>query len=270
MILKDFIEILDEIAAFSLAEPWDNVGLMVGDNTQEVHGILVALDPTAELLDEAEAVGANTIVTHHPLIFHPLKSIRTDEPIGSFLARAMSKNIAVLGCHTNLDKVDGGVNDILATKLGLTDTAPLIMKEEHQGAPAGFGRIGRYSEPVPKKTFIKRVLAALNISSVKIAGALPDPITRVAVCGGSGSDLAETAYDMGAQVYITGETKLSLARWAEASGFCIVDAGHFPTENVIVPALAATLRNTFADKGIPITVRTSSQQTDPFIQYAKE
>ncbi len=118
--LQKIITILDGIAPFSLAADWDNVGLMVGDPNQEISGILVGLDPTELLLDEALRSGANLLVTHHPAIFNPVKSIRTDQPTGSFLAKALTKNIAVIGCHTNLDVVENGVSHVLAEKIGLS------------------------------------------------------------------------------------------------------------------------------------------------------
>ncbi|MDH3393529.1 MAG: Nif3-like dinuclear metal center hexameric protein, partial [Desulfobulbaceae bacterium] len=107
------VSVLNELAAFSLAESWDNVGLLAGDPAQQVRGILVALDPTEEVLDEAVANGCNVIITHHPLIFKPLKAVRLDQPIGRLLGRSLAAGVAMIACHTNLDLVGGGVNDVL-------------------------------------------------------------------------------------------------------------------------------------------------------------
>ena len=270
------MEILDDISSFSQAESWDNVGLMVGDPHQPVSGILVALDPTEHVLDEALSQGMNTIVTHHPLLFNPLKSVRLDQPIGRFLTKALKNNIAVVGCHTNLDKTTGGVGDTLALQLGLADTKALISSDtsEHGNGSddqnqLGFGRIGRVSPPLSTDSFLDRLLTVLDIPSMQIAGELPDQIETIAVCPGSGSDLAETALKMGAQVYITGEVKLSVARWAEMSGFCVVDAGHFATENVIVPAYAAALQKALADKNCSVTVKPTTTQANPFRYYTR-
>jgi putative NIF3 family GTP cyclohydrolase 1 type 2 len=104
MRVKDLLEILDEIAAFGLAEEWDNVGLMLGEPNRSIKGVLVALDPTEEILAEADDVGADCIITHHPLIFNPLRAIYTDQPMGRFLRRALESEISVIGCHTNLDQ----------------------------------------------------------------------------------------------------------------------------------------------------------------------
>ena len=273
--VADLMAVLEEVASFKLAETWDNVGLMVGDPAQEVSGILIALDPTDTLLNEAAAVGVNTIITHHPLIFQPLKSVRTDRALGRFLRRALAENISVMGCHTNLDLATGGVNDVLAATLGLTDVQPLAVMaaqseaaaSEKSGQPNGFGRWGRLSAPMTGEIFLHHVQDALDASVVAVAGRLPKTVSTVAVCGGSGSDLAQTAFLRGAQVYVTGEVKLSTARWAEANGFCIIDAGHFATENPVVAALAGTLQKTMAEKGWVLDVLPTRQQQNPFIFY---
>ncbi len=273
--VTDLMAILEEVASFKLAETWDNVGLLVGDPAQEVSGILIALDPTDTLLDEAAVAGVNTIITHHPLIFKPLKSVRTDRAQGRFLRRAMADNLSVVGCHTNLDLATGGVNDVLAATLGLTDVKALtVMSGQPQTTasgescqPPGFGRWGRLTEPMSGETFLRHVQEVLDISVVAVAGRLPKAVSTVAVCGGSGSDLAEAALLKGAQVYITGEVKLSTARWAEASDFCIIDAGHFATENPVIAALAGILQKIIAEKGWGVDVLTSGQQQDPFIFY---
>ncbi len=272
--LHDILSALEVIAPFSLAESWDNVGLLVGDPGRKASGILVALDPTEEALHEAVACGCNTLVTHHPLIFEPLKEIRTDAPIGSLLAMALKNRVSVIGCHTNLDIATGGVNDILADKLGLQKTTPLThttassgSKESSVPSNLGLGRIGHLAPPVPGREFLDRLLTALTLPAVQLTGTLPESVATAAVCGGSGSDLAAAAFTMGAQIYITSEVKHNIARWAEACGFCIVDAGHFPTENVVTEPLAAALRKHLAAEGFSVPVVTSRRQKNPFSLY---
>ena len=275
--VKDLLETLDKIAAFGLAEQWDNVGLMVGDPDQQIQGVLVALDPTEEVLAEAKESATDCIITHHPLIFNPLKAIYTNQPMGRLLRQALKNDISVIGFHTNLDQAVGGVNDVLAESLGMVKLMPLAPVDRGQGraeslesADIGFGRVGRLAEPLSSKDFIKRLCAFLNLPVLRVAGELPEEINTVAVCGGSGSDLAETAYASGAQVYITGEVKHSTARWAEAVGFCIIDAGHFATENPVVDSLVKVLEDVFAEKGISIPVNPSAKQQNPFVYYEPE
>lgn len=264
--VKELLALLEEVASFALAEAWDNVGLMVGDAAAGVSGILIALDPTVEVLEEAVGLGVNTVITHHPLIFHPLKSVCTDQPMGRFLRKALEKNIAVIGCHTNLDQALGGVNDALADALGLEDTKPLVLNS-NADQQTGFGRYGRFPEPLDGPGFLKRIAKTLDLPVVSVAGRLPERIETVAVCGGSGSELTEAAFNMGAQVYITGEIKHSTARWAEARGFCVIDAGHFATENSVVPVLVDRLHKTLANRGQELPVRATVSQKKPFGFY---
>jgi dinuclear metal center YbgI/SA1388 family protein len=269
MKIKDLLKTLDEIAAFGLAEEWDNVGLMLGEPNRSIRGILVALDPTEEILAEAIEAGADCIISHHPLIFHPLKAIYTDQPMGRFLCRALENEISVIGCHTNLDQSVGGVNDVLAGSLGMQETRPLVSAENDPAtAPTiGFGRIGRLADPLSPEAFIGYLCDFFNLPVLRVAGKLPEEINTVAVCGGSGSDLAAAAYASGAQVYVTGEVKHSTARWAEAAGFCIIDAGHFATENPVVESLVEILQNIFTEKDINIPVMPSAKQQNPFAYH---
>lgn len=277
--VNDLLSVLEDIASFELAETWDNVGLMVGNPSQKVTRILVALDPTELLLDEASQLGVDTIVTHHPVIFQPVKAIRTDQVTGRFLRKALENEVVVISCHTNLDQAPGGVNDALAAVLGLIEVRPLASAYEHgplksrEGQTAGndkpsntgFGRFGRFPSPLAADTFLELLYEALDISVVAVAGRLPDKISTMAVCGGSGSDLSEAAFKKGVQVYLTGEIKHNIARWAEANDFCVVDAGHFSTENPVVKALALCLERAFAEKKLNIEVLTSKKQKKPFV-----
>ncbi len=272
MRVKDLLKTLDEIAAFGLAQQYDNVGLMLGDPDKSIKGILVALDPTEEVLAEALEVGADCIITHHPLIFHPLKSIYTDQPMGRFLRLALGNEISVIGCHTNLDQAVGGVNDVLASSLGMQNTRPLVSAENDPEAASavGFGRVGRLADPLSPEAFIGYLCDFFKLPVLRVAGPLPEEISTVAVCGGSGSDLAAAAYASGAQVYVTGEVKHSTARWAEEAGFCIIDAGHFATENPVVEAVVEVLQGIFAEKDINIPVMASAKQQNPFVYHQRD
>ena len=269
MTVKDLLKVLDGIAAFGLAEQWDNVGLMLGEPKQIIQGILVALDPTVDVLAEAQEMKADCIITHHPLIFHPLKTINTEQPMGKFLRQALENKITIIGCHTNLDQTTGGVSDVLANSLGIQDAKPLLPAGSDPAAATntGFGRVGRLADPLNGEAFIGYLCDFFKLPVLRVAGQLPEEINTVAVCGGSGSDLAEAAYASGAQVYVTGEVKHSTARWAEAAGFCIIDAGHFATENPVVEALVEILQNIFVEKDIDIPVWASAKQQNPFVYH---
>lgn len=269
VLLKDLLGIINGIAAFELAASWDNVGLLVGEPNRKVTGVLVALDPTEAVLDEALELGINTVVTHHPCIFHPIKSVRTDQAVGRFLSHAIVNSLSVVACHTNFDVVAGGVSDVLAARLGLTDVQPMESPAP-AGRGGGFGRIGCFTESLRSEDVLNRILDILDGQAVWVSGSLPERIKRMAVCGGSGSELAETARTLGADLYLTSEVKHSTARWAESEGFCIIDAGHYLTESIAVPELVELLRREIALWDIPLKIVAASKQRNPFRLFVRK
>ncbi|NOX26176.1 MAG: Nif3-like dinuclear metal center hexameric protein [Deltaproteobacteria bacterium] len=264
--LQTIINILNDIAPFAWAEDWDNVGLMLGDPDQEISGILTGLDPATALLAEARDIGANLIITHHPAIFHPLKNIQAGEPDAAFIVQAIKDNIAVVACHTNLDIVAGGVNTALAAKLGLVGVTALVPATLPPPA-IGLGLIGRLPKALGAESFFTNICQKLDLPAVNISGPIPASIERVAVCGGSGSEFAPVAQKAGVQVYITGEVKHNTARWAEEAGFCVVDAGHFGTENVVIAELTKILGQKLAGREIDIPLAASTRQQNPFTLF---
>lgn len=231
---QDILQALDKKAPFSLAEEWDNVGLLIGNPADEVTRVLVALDATPAAVNAAKAAGADLIVTHHPVIFEPLKSLDSDS-VPYALAAA---GISVISAHTNADKAVGGVNDTLAERLGLTD---LRVTED------GFCRVGTLPAPTDANTFAKSVAAALN-TAVRVNG--NNTIRTVAVCGGSGGDfIAPLAGEIDA--FVTGEVRHHQWLEADALGITVVEAGHYATEVLIVDTLCGWLQEAFPQ--LPIT-----------------
>jgi len=267
--VKDILEILNEEAPFSLAESWDNVGLLVGNPEQEVTAVLAGLDPTNRLVDEAIALGANTIITHHPVIFKPLPAINTANPSGRLLEKALSNRIAIIGCHTNFDSAREGVSDYLALQLGLKNLFPLMSSPEDNRADTGLGRIGVYPSPLASIDFLTRVLDVLNLPCVQTAGTLPEKISTVAVCGGSGSDLAPIALKRGADVYLSAEIKHSTAIWAVENDFCIIDGTHYATEKPAVTLLVKKLREAGDRKSCKIRIIQTKEEHHPFVLLDK-
>lgn len=262
--LKDILDFLGRFAPWDLAESWDNVGLMVGDPEQEVRGVLVALDPTMPVIDEALERGANIILTHHPLIFHPIKSINTATPFGRIFRKILSHELAVASCHTNLDIIEEGVSASLAHLFNLQNTIPLVPV----GEPGrGFGKIGNLPEAMTSATFLRLLASRLKLTTITLAGPLPQTIKRVALCGGSGSEFAEKALQTGADIYLTAELKHATARWAEENRFCIVDASHFATENTVIPDLVSKLQHLMNQNNSTAPVMASQGQTSPLHHY---
>ena len=268
--LKSIIDAINSIAPFSYAEDWDNVGILVGEPDMNITGILIGLDPTSQLLDEALQIRANLVITHHPVIFNPLKSIRTDTPTGAFIAKSVTRKIAIIGCHTNLDVVKNGVSETLAKKLGAENLRTLLPTGGPSQPEIGFGQIGRLKQEVSAKAFLNTLCSTLSVPAVKIAGTLPESLTTIAVCGGSGSDLAEQALAAGVQIYITSEVKHSTARWAEEANFCIIDAGHFATENIITQTFASILQESLNNQTVKIDIHVTQKQENPFSYYIAE
>ncbi len=266
--VESILAVLNDIAPFALSESWDNAGLQVGDPGAEVSGILIGLDPTVALLDEAGARGCDLVVTHHPLIFPHINSIRPDQPVGACIAKALAGRMAVVACHTNLDLAVQGVSQALARRLGLADLKPLAGNQDNPAL--GFGRLGVLPAPLAGVDFLRTLGRRLGLPALAVAGPLPERIERVAVCGGSGSEFASLARDRGAQVFVTAEVKHHVARWAEETGFCVIDAGHFHTERLIVGELAAVLAESLARRALSLPVLTTGQQGSPFSFFTGE
>ncbi|WP_446011354.1 Nif3-like dinuclear metal center hexameric protein [Candidatus Electrothrix sp.] len=259
--VQNIFDILQEIAPLDLAQSWDNVGLLVGTPEGQVSSILLALDPTTALLAEAEQCNAELIITHHPALFRPLKSLRSDRPTEKFLFAAVQAGLHVIGCHTNLDAACGGVNDVLAQLLALQDAVPLLPDTtEGCGQKTGLGRIGMLSAPLTPECFLEQLDRAISPPWLLEAGPRPDKIHKVAVCGGSCSDVSATALRGGADVFITSEVKHDIARWAEEAGFWLIDAGHFATEYPAMKGLRDVLVKRLDASGLEVSVRCAYQE----------
>lgn len=249
--------VLDNITSFlnkkfpeSLKEPWDNVGLMTGDRTKEISKVLVCLDVTSDTVKEAEDFGAELIISHHPLIFSPVKKIVENEENGSILRALIQKDISVYSMHTNFDKALGGMNDLLCQKLGLCDAREYY--EDELLMPNGkmcenFGRAAKLSSPMTLDEFADFVKISLDCRAIKVFGDGDDRVSKVALCTGSGGDMIYAAYNSGADVYLTADLGHHDAQTAAELGINLVDAGHFETENIICEFLYDLLSEEFPD-----------------------
>lgn len=252
-LVKDVMAWLEQAFPAHNAETWDLVGLQVGDPKAEVQGILVALDPTCQALEEAVRLGASLLVTHHPVWLGNLKAVRLDEPPGRVIWMAVQSGVQILCMHTNLDKAWGGPNDLLADFLGLQGIEPLA---------GGIGRIGVLPRDMDLSELCR--ILAVNHPRVRVAGPQSLRVRRVAVCCGSGSSLLDEARNSGAEVLVTGDVKYHDARRAEALGIPVVDAGHYATEKALVPWLAEKLERASLQNKWGVKVWSSRDQGDPF------
>lgn len=264
--VKDIVHNLNTLAPFILAEPWDNVGLLVGNPDQEVTAILVGLDPTNRLIDEAISLGVNTVITHHPVIFKPLPAINTSNPDGRLLEKALTNRIAIIGCHTNFDSAENGVNTLLAEQLGLGNHSPLIPTSQENSRDTGIGRIGSYQPPLSSGEFLHRLLNVLGLDCVQVAGVLPEKISTVAICGGSGSEFAVQARSLGAEAYLSAEIKHSTAIWAIECDFCIIDGTHYGTEKPAIAFLVKKLEEAGRRENWHIRILETKTERHPFVK----
>lgn len=338
------IDAMENLAPKYLAESWDNVGLLVGSPAQKITKLRITLDVTQDVVNQAIQDGIDMIITHHPILFKAVSNIRTDLPQGKLIASLLQANIAVYAAHTNLDSANGGVNDVLASKLNLQNTLPLAVSyteklyklvvfvpnthmevvrkviseagaghvghyshctfssqgtgsflplegtrpfigcngvveyveetrletiipekisrrvlkamlnvhpyEEvaydlyplvNAGQCLGLGRVGKLVTPMPLTEFITQVKLALGIEYVSVIGPQEKIVKKVAVCGGSGAGFISKAAFAGADVFITGDIKYHEGQDALATGIAVIDAGHFATEEPIVPFVAEYL-----------------------------
>ena len=234
--VKTIADVIEELAPQDLAESWDNVGLMVGDMEQSVNKIFVCLDITSENVAQAISIGADMIVSHHPLIFSPMKRVIESDVSGSIVRALIQNNISAYSAHTNLDHATGGTNDALAYKLGLENVRRFTDEEccDEFGKPiCNIGRVGTLEYPMTIEDFVSYTKSVLGCSSIKYVGTPGDTVTTVAVCSGSGGDGIYSAYHAGADVYVTADVRHHEAQLAFELGLNLIDAGHFETENTV-------------------------------------
>jgi dinuclear metal center YbgI/SA1388 family protein len=274
--VAQIIKIMDQLAPPWLAEEWDNVGLQIGDPRLPVRRIWVALDPSPEVVKAACEKNVDLLITHHPLIFRPLKSIDFDTPGGSIIQMAAHHQLAIFSAHTNLDIVRDGVNDVLAQRLGLRHLA--MLQPVHAGERSkedispltggetehGIGRIGSLAKASSLKSLVSMVKSKLKLDFVKVAGDPVMKVMRVAICSGSGSSLMQTFLSSKAQAYISGDIHYHDAREAETANRAIIDIGHFPSEHLMVDALAQQLENIISKAGIEAEIMACTIEKDPF------
>lgn len=248
MKVKDITSVIESFAPLSIQESWDNSGLIIGSPEQEVHGVLLGFDCTAELVDEAVRSGADMIVTHHPLIFSGLKKLSPDDPVGLAVMKAVAAGIAVYAAHTTADKVLGGVSGAMTRRLGLENVK--VLDEEPGGY--GLGAVGDLNSPMDGVGFIEYVKSRFGLKVARCSR-IPDvPVSRVAMCGGSGGSLIGKAMESGAQAYLCGD--ISYHHFFTTKNFMVIDIGHFEGEVEIVEILFSLLRKNFPNFAICTSV----------------
>ena len=243
--IKAVYDYLCELAPPELQMDFDNSGFLLGRQGAEVKTVLLALDITDAVIDEAVGLGAELIVSHHPLIFEPLRSL-TDFGAGAKALRLAEEGIAAICMHTNLDIAPGGVNDVLMALLGAKSEAPLDAD--------GCGRVGELASPMPLSVFLAHCRKALNANGLRYYDA-GRPVKRIAVMGGSGGSAIEDAIRAGCDTYLTSDIKYHQFLDAAEAGINLIDGDHFCTENPVIPVLADLLQKRFPQLRVRVSAR---------------
>jgi dinuclear metal center YbgI/SA1388 family protein len=213
---------------------------------------MTALDPTPGVVREVIARQGNVLVTHHPLIFNPLRTLDIDAPLGRTIEALLVNRIAVIAAHTNLDAVRGGVNDVLASQLEMDDVA--ILQPSERDASCGLGRIGRIPTPSTLGELAVVIKNRMGLPHIRFAGSPELQVRRVALCSGSGSSMLGAFLASEAEVFITGDVRYHEAREIEAHGRGIVDVGHFESEHIILDVLTEKLTEQMVARQLDVSV----------------
>lgn len=250
--VNEVYQLIQRRAPFELQMDFDNAGFLVGRSERMVNRVLIALDITETVIEEAICYGAQLIVAHHPVIWGGAKTVTDQTPTGRKLLLMAEHGIAAICAHTNLDAIEDGVNDALAHKLGLADIGQLHQDGvDDQGRPYGIGRIGT----VPSQSlfdFALTVKQLLDANGVRLVDG-GKPVHTVAVGGGSCGSMLQDAIAQGCDTFVTSDVKYDVFLDAKALGINLIDAGHYPTENVVCSVLQRWLQEAFPDVDVLIS-----------------
>ncbi|MEX0773055.1 MAG: Nif3-like dinuclear metal center hexameric protein [Balneolales bacterium] len=250
----------DNWAPESTKLDYDNIGLLTGSKNKPVKKVLTCLDVTEDVVDEALDLKCDLIVAHHPVIFKKLSRINPDNDIGKVLYKLISNDIAVLAVHTNLDAARGGVSFVMASQLSLKKNT-FLTREENGPIPHGLGVIGEFDTKLGESDFLEHVKIKLNCDVIRYSGSRGS-IGKVAVCGGSGFSLAQSAMTLGADAYITSDIKYH-DFFTGKTDFMLLDVGHYESESPIINIMRDVLRTKFPE----LIVESTSVNTNPIQTY---
>lgn len=263
---SEILERLEELAPVSIACDWDNPGLLAGRADKEAATVFLALDATDQVVEEAVLAGADLILTHHPLIFKPVKSVTDQDFIGRRLLKMIKHDISYAAMHTNFDAAPGCMADLAADRLGLMGQKPLEVMGRLKDAEYGIGKVGELPEAVTLEALAEQVKKVFGLPFVTVFGlsdrdfpagasfgapagdsgqSVPLKLKRAAICPGSGGALISEAIRQGAEVYITGDISHHQGIDAVAEGMAVIDAGHYGIEHIFMDFMEQFLTDAF-------------------------
>jgi len=248
MKLKEIIRAVEKAAPLSIQDGFDNSGLQVGSPEQEISSVLVCLDVTEAIVDEASGLGCQLILSHHPLLFHPLKTVGDATYQQRCAVNAIRAGIAIYSSHTSLDNAPGGVNYRIAGIIGMEDLHWLSPKD---GADGGSGVVGTLRRPVRDEDFLSSLKEKFGVSCLRHSEADGRTISRVAVCGGAGAFLLPDAIREGADCFVCGEFRYH--DYFENSSVLLAELGHYQSEKFTIELLRDILRREFPELEVSVT-----------------
>jgi len=262
--LADLRRVAERLWPADTAESWDRVGLVAGSDGAPLRRVLLAVDAVRATVDEALQLGADALLTHHPLLLRGVHSVAEDTAKGALIASLIRGECALLAAHTNADAPEGGVSDVLARRLGLVGAEPIAAGVD---PAAGTGRVGSLAEPLPLRDFAERIADALpeTVSGVRVAGDPNRTVSRVALCGGAGDSLLGDAAVRSADVYVTSDLRHhpaqeSLEQSLVSGGPALIDISHWAAESLWLEGAAERL----AAELPGVEFRVSAVRTDPW------
>ncbi len=257
MLIAELVAAVERLAPSALAEAWDNVGLLVGRHNQPVKKLLVALELRDEVLGEAAELGCQAVLIHHPTIFPALSAVTDDGAAAELVLQAAESRIAVIAAHTNLDATAGGLNDIMASLLGITAMVPL--RPATSDPTVGLGRVGQASAHTTLETLGNHAGQAFDAPR-RYVGDPNAEVRTIACCTGSGGSLIPDALASGADVYVTSDLKYHDAD--RAPGLALISLPHARVERIAMKAWSKILERTLAPNDVE--VRFAVTDTDPW------
>ena len=245
MVVKDIMDAMEELAPSNLKESYDNVGLMIGSEDKDVKKVLLALDCTKEVVEEAIHNKVDLIITHHPLIFRKPSRIVKEDLQGYKIIELIKNDISLYSSHTNLDSTKGGINEEIVKILGFNES--YIIEKSNYSEDAGIGRIVTLEEYIDVKDIIESIKTNLGVNSLRAVIA-KNKVKKIAIINGSGESFISKAVSLGADCIITGDTSYHFASDYKELGITILDPGHFPTEWLVFLKVMKQIEDKFKDK----------------------
>lgn len=258
--LSDLLNKCESLWPLDGAEEWDAPGLVTGNRTQSVSRVLLTVDVTNEIINEAVDGEFDVVIAHHPFLLRSVNTVAEHAPKGLALSKAIRSNLAIYAAHTNADIVENGVSDVLAKSLGLIESKPLL------GEVIGTGRVGNLPSEIKLGDFARLIAKVLpsTATGIRVAGDYEKSISRVAVCGGAGDSFIDAAIDSGADVYVTSDLRHHLTQEAREKigpeGMALVDVSHWASEWLWLEVAAEQLENLFPS----VQFVVSQLRTDPW------